>query len=142
MAYNLCKKYGLLSPVYEFSPRNGCWFCPNMSDCELRHLRNNHRELWNKLLELEKIPELDHLLNRYYEYYLYTNFMDICEDFNFSKHLLYGIVKTHLLWGFIALFAKNKKQITIEELAKIIAVYERRSPQMEGAVPFCGSFFN
>lgn len=58
MAYNLCKKYGLLSPVYEFSPRNGCWFCPNMRDCELRHLRNNHRELWNKLLELEKIPGL------------------------------------------------------------------------------------
>ncbi|MFG6349982.1 MAG: hypothetical protein K1W15_14910 [Lachnospiraceae bacterium] len=29
-----------------------------MRDCELRHLRNNHRELWNKLLELEKIPGL------------------------------------------------------------------------------------
>ena len=34
----------------------GCWFCPNMKDCQLRHLRNNHRELWDKLLELEELP--------------------------------------------------------------------------------------
>ena len=58
MAYNLCKKYGLLSPIYGFSPRNGCWFCPNTKDCQLRYLRNNHRELWDKLLELEELPGL------------------------------------------------------------------------------------
>lgn len=58
MAFDLCRKYDLLSPVYDFAPRGGCWFCPNARDCELRHLRNNHRNLWNKLLELEKIPNL------------------------------------------------------------------------------------
>lgn len=36
----------------------GCWFCPNARDCELRHLRNNHRDLWDKMLELEETPNL------------------------------------------------------------------------------------
>lgn len=53
MAFELCKKYGLLSPIYDFAPRGGCWFCPNARDRELRHLRENHPELWQKLLELE-----------------------------------------------------------------------------------------
>ena len=58
MAFDLCKKYGLLSPVYEFSSRGGCWFCPNARDSELRHLRKNHRDLWDRLLELENTPNL------------------------------------------------------------------------------------
>lgn len=58
MAFDLCKKYDLLSPIYEFATRNGCWFCPNARDCELRHLRNNHRDLWDKLLKLEEAPNL------------------------------------------------------------------------------------
>ena len=58
MAYDLCKKYNLLSPIYDFAPRGGCWFCPNAKDAELRHLRNCHRDLWDKLLELEKEPDL------------------------------------------------------------------------------------
>lgn len=58
MALELCKEYGLLSPIYDFAPRGGCWFCPNMRDCELKHLRNNHRDLWDKLLELENMSNL------------------------------------------------------------------------------------
>ena len=58
MAYDLCEKYGLLSPIYDFVPRGGCWFCPNARDRQLRHLRNCHRNLWNKLLELENEPDL------------------------------------------------------------------------------------
>lgn len=58
MAFDLCKKYDLLSPIYDFAPRGGCWFCPSARDCELRHLRNNHRDLWDKLLELENTPNL------------------------------------------------------------------------------------
>lgn len=58
MAFDLCKKYVLLSPIYDFTHRGGCWFCPNMRDCQLRHLRNNHRDLWDKLLELENMPNL------------------------------------------------------------------------------------
>ena len=57
MAKNLCKKYGLLSPTYNFAPRGGCWFCPNASYAELRHLREFHPDLWNKLLDLENQPD-------------------------------------------------------------------------------------
>lgn len=57
MAFDLCKKYGLLSPIYEFAERGGCWFCPNAKEKELRHLRKNHNHLWKKLLELEEDPE-------------------------------------------------------------------------------------
>lgn len=49
----LCKRYGLLSPIYKIYKRSGCWFCPNARDTQLRYLRTAHKELWNKLLELE-----------------------------------------------------------------------------------------
>lgn len=58
MAFDLCKEYDLLSPIYDFAPRGGCWFCPNARDNELRHLRKHHPELWQKLLELENEPNL------------------------------------------------------------------------------------
>lgn len=58
MAFDLCKRYDLLSPIYEFAPMGGCWFCPNMRYAQLKHLRTYHRDLWDKLLELENEPDL------------------------------------------------------------------------------------
>lgn len=58
MALNLCKKYDLLSPIYKFTTRGGCWFCPNARDPELKHVRTNHKDLWKKLLKLEEMPNL------------------------------------------------------------------------------------
>ena len=58
MAYDLCEKYGMLSPVYEFTNRGGCWFCPNARKPELKNLRNNHPDLWQRLLDLEDEPNL------------------------------------------------------------------------------------
>lgn len=55
-ALDLCKDYGLLSPIYEFAPRNGCFFCPNAKEKEFRHLRDHHRDLWDRMLELERMP--------------------------------------------------------------------------------------
>lgn len=49
-----CKDYGLLSPIYKFTNRGGCWFCPNQKIQELKHLRDNHSDLWNTLIELSK----------------------------------------------------------------------------------------
>lgn len=82
----------------------------------------------------QKIPYLDRLLNQYYEYFLYMDFLDIFEDYSFSKHLLYGIAKAHMLWLFLALYAKNRKQVCTDEIARVIAVYERRAPQIEEAL--------
>ena len=55
-AKELCQTAGLLSPVYEFTDRGGCWFCPNAKRKELRHLYDHHPELWNRMLELQAIP--------------------------------------------------------------------------------------
>ena len=55
-AKRLCVKYGLLSPIYNFTNRGGCWFCPNCKDIEFKHLRDNHPNLWNKLLEMQREP--------------------------------------------------------------------------------------
>lgn len=55
-ARQLCKDAGLLSPIYRFSDRNGCWFCPNAKLPELRHLYDHHPDLWGRLLELQAIP--------------------------------------------------------------------------------------
>ena len=63
-----------------------------------------------------------------------TNFLDIYEDYSFTKCLLYGIVKTKMVALFLALYAQNKDTIGKEEIAAIIAVYERRAPQMKDAL--------
>lgn len=56
-AKQLCREAGLLSPVYEFTGRGGCWFCPNAKMRELRHLYDHHPDLWGKMLELQALPE-------------------------------------------------------------------------------------
>ena len=55
-AWEFCRKAGLLSPVYEFTDRGGCWFCPNAKRAELRHLYDHHPDLWARMLELQAIP--------------------------------------------------------------------------------------
>lgn len=56
MAAYICKWYGLYSPVYEFSKRGGCFFCPNQREKELRHLKYSHPDLWRELLEMSATP--------------------------------------------------------------------------------------
>ena len=55
-AKKLCLRAGLLSPVYEFTDRGGCWFCPNAKKAELRYLYDHHPDLWARMLELQAIP--------------------------------------------------------------------------------------
>ncbi|MDE7284275.1 MAG: hypothetical protein K2N85_11935, partial [Lachnospiraceae bacterium] len=70
----------------------------------------------------------------YYEYYLLTNFLDIYEDYSFSKHLRDGIIKTHLLRLFIALYAEDREKINLNEIATVMAVFERRAPRIYSPV--------
>lgn len=58
MAMQKAKEYGLASPQYQYSTRGGCWFCPNCGMGELRHLRNEHPELWEELLRLENETDI------------------------------------------------------------------------------------
>ena len=82
MAYELCDKYGLLSPVYKVAKRGGCWFCPNARLPELRHLRKNHRELWNKLLELE---DESNLIGNMWNTLTKTRIHDLDENFYWEE---------------------------------------------------------
>ena len=59
-AKQLCRKAGLLSPVYEFTNRGGCWFCPNASDEELLHMITKHPELFDRLIEWEQEDNIFH----------------------------------------------------------------------------------
>lgn len=54
MAFELCKKYELVSPVYEVSSRQGCWFCPNARAIESIYIKENYSQLWERLRELSK----------------------------------------------------------------------------------------
>lgn len=93
MAYDLCNKYDLLSPIYEFTNRGGCWFCPNMRYAQLKHLRTYHRDLWDKLLELENEPDL---IGNMWNTLTKTSIHDLEEEFlrkSRTKIKLYNFLK-------------------------------------------------
>lgn len=58
MAFEICKSHCLLSPIYSFTNRNGCFFCPNARKDALYHLFHNHRELWDILLNMQDSENL------------------------------------------------------------------------------------
>lgn len=71
-ARSMCAAEGLLSPLYDFTKRGGCWFCPNASISELRHLYRYHPELWQLKAQNEKVDVMFKAedvakLNRIYE---------------------------------------------------------------------------
>lgn len=54
MAVKLCKEHGLYSPGYQYSHRNGCWFCPNAKDGELAHMIETRPDLVYELIKIER----------------------------------------------------------------------------------------
>ena len=46
-----CQYNDMLSPSYETSFRDGCWFCHNQGIAQLRHLRKNYPDLWALLMK-------------------------------------------------------------------------------------------
>lgn len=54
--FPICRSEYLLSPVYDFSERNGCWFCPNQKIQESEILYYEHRDLWDELMEVQRMP--------------------------------------------------------------------------------------
>ena len=82
MAKELCIEYGLLSPIYSFTNRGGCFFCPNCNDKELRHLRTHHRELFDDLLELEKT---EGIVGQNFKAYQETSLKEIDERFYWEE---------------------------------------------------------
>ena len=46
-----CQYNDMLSPTYETSCRDGCWFCHNQGVNQLRNLWKNYPELWALLMK-------------------------------------------------------------------------------------------
>lgn len=57
-AYRLCAQEGLLSPIYNFDPRGGCWFCPNAQIPHYAHLLQTHPALYEEFIALGGTPLL------------------------------------------------------------------------------------
>lgn len=51
MCFDWCRDNSLLSPVYERSTRDGCWFCPKQATAQLRHLWRHRPDLWALMLK-------------------------------------------------------------------------------------------
>lgn len=85
MAYNLCKKFGLLSPVYDFSNRGGCWFCPSASIKEYAHTKSEYPELWE---ELRRLSLTDNLVSYGFKYGETFAEVDRKVDVYLSRHKL------------------------------------------------------
>lgn len=121
--YRLCKKY--IREFYILTKTN-----PKAADTKLKSLMES---VYNY------VPDFDSLMIDYYEYFLQKNFLDIFEDYCFLKHMLLGMAQTQMLRLFIALYCndhlKNTKHtLSTDDLSLIMAVYERRAPQIEDAL--------
>lgn len=56
--FSICRRYGLLSPIYDDEDRGGCWFCPNSSIKDFARLKKYHPELWEELENLSHDPDI------------------------------------------------------------------------------------
>lgn len=65
MTYDICRKYNLLSPLYEQRHRGGCWFCPNQSLYQFAQLANEYPNLW---AELEKLDLVENKVKDFFAY--------------------------------------------------------------------------
>lgn len=65
MSFDLCKQYNLLSPIYRYSKRGGCWFCPSATIRENAYIKQKYPELW---AELETLSHIDNLISYGFKY--------------------------------------------------------------------------
>lgn len=50
-----CQYSDFLLPTYEFSYRNGCWFCPFQRIDQMRFIRKRHPNLWKLMLYWDSV---------------------------------------------------------------------------------------
>ncbi|MEF2919011.1 MAG: phosphoadenosine phosphosulfate reductase family protein [Acutalibacteraceae bacterium] len=63
----ISEKKGLLSPVYKYTTRQGCWFCPNASIKEMARIKKNYANYWDALANLSKV---NNTISSYFKYNL------------------------------------------------------------------------
>lgn len=59
-ALELCREYGLLSPLYDMKiSRDGCWFCPNAGVKEREILKERYPDLVNEIKKMIEMCDYD-----------------------------------------------------------------------------------
>lgn len=51
-AFELCRRFDLLSPLYESQDRGGCWICPNRKMSEFAEFKSLYPELWDEYVNM------------------------------------------------------------------------------------------
>lgn len=66
-AFDICERYGLLSPLYSLGiKRDGCWFCPNAGKREREVIKEKYPELYQKILDSIQMCSFDVRETRFY----------------------------------------------------------------------------
>lgn len=71
-------------------------------------------------------PEADRILRGYLAYYLLEDFLMTYEDYSFLRNIATGIMHTHLLELFFALYDDKYHRLSDDDVIQIITVYTRR----------------
>lgn len=86
--YEICRKYNLLSPLYDLGiKRDGCFFCPNCAKREREFLQREYPDYLNLIIdEIRNTPYVDKIYNRnswvkwYYDYCRQMSFDDLIKE--------------------------------------------------------------
>ena len=65
--FNICRKYNLLSPLYDLGiKRDGCWFCPNSAKLQREYIKEHYPQLVKKIYDIIEMCDysIDGLENR------------------------------------------------------------------------------
>lgn len=72
-------------------------------------------------------PNTERILRGYLTYYLLEKFLTVYEDYSFLHNIATGIMHTHLLELFFALYHEKNHRLTDDDIIRIITVYNRRA---------------
>ena len=65
--FEICRKYNLLSPLYDLDiNRDGCWFCPNAGKIERQYVNEHYPQLVKKIYDMIEMCDysIDGIENR------------------------------------------------------------------------------
>jgi hypothetical protein len=71
-------------------------------------------------------PSLDDTLRGYLVYHLLTDFLEVYEDYSFVRRLAGAMMHMHILELLLALHYEQEKSLSVDSLALLISIYERR----------------
>ena len=106
----MCQAEGLLSPLYAFTGRGGCWFCPNASMRELRHRYQQQTHLlWEHRLQtlaevqahksnlenqIEQLARQRKVLYRQNGYYAVAKVFDVSQTYGNKPYPIAAVEST------------------------------------------------